>query len=122
MFLLSSNQFVQIANDPTKSWESKVQQTLRKIKSKPSEQEHKKLHPTGSDPGRFYGTAKIHKLSVNGGINNLLIRLIISNLNTTKQNLAKYLSKLFFPLRQSRNTVKNTKEFIKELKQQKLLE
>ena len=46
MSLLSSNQFVHIANDPTKSLESKVQRTLLKFKSKLSEQEYKKLYPT----------------------------------------------------------------------------
>ena len=108
MSLLISNQFVHIANDPTKSLESKVQWTLRKIKSKLSEKEYKKLYPTGSYPGKFYGTAKIHKLSVNCGINDLPIRQIVSNLNTATYNLAKYLSKLLAPLRQSRNTVKKT--------------
>ena len=34
LLLLSSNQFVHIANGPTKSLESEVQQTCRKIKSK----------------------------------------------------------------------------------------
>ena len=35
--LLSSNQFVHMANDPTKPLESKVQWTPREIKSKLSE-------------------------------------------------------------------------------------
>ena len=71
-------------------------------------------------PSKFYGTSKIHKLPVNGGINELPIRPIVSNLNTATYSLAKYLSKLLSPLRQSRNTVKSTKEFIEGLKQQKL--
>ena len=37
MSLLSSNQFKHIPNDPTKSLESIVQRTIRKIKSKMSE-------------------------------------------------------------------------------------
>ena len=37
MPLLSSNQFKHISNDPTKSLETKVQQTIQKIKSKLSE-------------------------------------------------------------------------------------
>ena len=40
-----------LTNDPTETLESKVQQTLRKIKSKFTEQEYKKLYPTGSCPG-----------------------------------------------------------------------
>ena len=53
MSLLSSNQFKHIPNDPTKSFESKVQQAIRKIKSKLSEQENKKLYPTGSCQGEI---------------------------------------------------------------------
>ena len=120
MSLLSSNQCIHILNEPTKSLESKVQSALRKIMSKLSEQEYKKLYPTGSCPGKFYGTANIHKLPVNGGINKLPIQPIVSNQNTATYNLTKYLSKLLSPLQQSRNRVKNTKEFIEELKQQKL--
>ena len=118
MSLLSSNQFKHIPNEPTKS---KVQQTFRKIKSKLSE-EYKKFYRTGSCPGKFYGIAKIYKLPVNGGINELPIRRIVSNLNTATYNFAKYLSKLLSPLRKSRNMVKNTQEFTEELKQQKLLQ
>ena len=73
MSSLSSNQFVHIMNDPKKSLESKVQRTLRKIKSKLSEQNYKKLYSTRFCPGKFHGTAKIHKLSVNGCINDLPI-------------------------------------------------
>ena len=70
MSLLSSNQFLHIAKDPTKSLESKVQWILRKIKRKLSEQVYKKLYPTGSYLGKSYGTSKIHRLSINRAINN----------------------------------------------------
>ena len=119
MSLLSSNQFLHIANDPAKSLESKLQWIFRKIKSKLPEQVYKKLYTTGCYLGKFYGTDKINKLSVNCGINNLPIRAIISNVNTATCNLAKYLSNLLSPLLQSGNTMKN-KEFIEDLKQQKL--
>ena len=68
-----------------------------------------------------YGTAKIHKLPVKGGINELPIRPIVSNLNTATYNLVKCLSKLLSPLQQLRNTVKNTKEFVEELKRQTIV-
>ena len=69
MSLLSSNQFKHILNDPTESLESKVQRTTRKIESKLSEKEYRKLYATASCPGKFDGTAKICKLPGNGGIN-----------------------------------------------------
>ena len=77
------------------------------------------MHPTGSCPGIFGGTAKIYKLFAKSSINDVPIQPILSNLNTATNNLAKCLSKFLSPLWQSRNTVKNMKEFIEDLKQQK---
>ena len=45
-------------NDPTKRIESKIQSCVRKLKSKITKEKGSKLHPTGSNPGKFYGTAK----------------------------------------------------------------
>ena len=100
-------------------WNQKYIWQFKKL-SWNSEQQYKKLYPTGSCPGKFYGTAKMHKLPVKGGINELPICPIVSNLSTATYVLAKYIFKLLSPLQQSRNMVKNTKEFIEELKQQKL--
>ena len=57
-----------LTTDPTAAAEQKIQNLLRKIKSKFSEQEYKRLYPTGSAPARFYGTAKIHKLKNDRGV------------------------------------------------------
>ena len=92
--LLDMEQFQKLNHDPTKTTERKVQNTLRKIKSKLSINEYKRIYPTGSSPGKLYGTAKIHKLSDRDGIQILPIRQIISNLNTAIYHLAKYLAKL----------------------------
>ena len=100
-------------------WNQKYIWQFKKL-SWNSEQQYKKLYPTGSCPSKFYGTAKMHKLPVKGGINELPICPIVSNLSTATYVLAKYIFKLLSPLQQSRNMVKNTKEFIEELKQQKL--
>ena len=54
---------------------------LRKIKPKLSERKYKVLYPSGSSPGKFYGTVKIHKVPKNGNIDQLPIRPIASNLN-----------------------------------------
>ena len=105
-----------LTNDPTKTLESKVQRTLRKIKSKFTEQEYKKLYPTGSCPGIFYGTTKIHKIPVNGNIHYLSIRPIVSNINTATYNLAKYLTKLLAPLKELEYIIKSTKNFIGKVK------
>ena len=58
--ILHGKQFMKLDHDPTSKLEIKVQRILRKIKSKLSENIYKKLYPTESAPGKFYGNAKIH--------------------------------------------------------------
>ena len=56
--LLQTNQFMKLNNDPTKSIEGKIQRMLRKVNNRLSSKEYYQLYPTGSCPGKFYGTAK----------------------------------------------------------------
>ena len=107
--LLSTKQFTTLTNDHTKTLESKVQ----RIKSKFTEQEYKKLYPMVL---KFYGTAKIHKIPVNENIDDLPIRPIVSNINTVTYNLARYLTKLLVPLRESEYITKSIKDFIGKVK------
>ena len=104
--------------DPTKTFETKIQQVLRKIKSKVSEQVYNRLYPTGSCPGKFYETAKIHKFPLNGNADDVPLRSIVSNIDTATYNLAKFLSKLLALLRESEYTVKNTKTFVDNMKKE----
>ena len=100
-----------------KTTERKVQNVLRKIKSTFSPNEYKQLYPTGSSPGKFYGTAKIHKLSQGDQVDKLpIIKPIISNIDTATYRLAKHLAKLLSPLSTSKYTVKSTKDFIEKFK------
>ena len=71
-----------LKKDLTKTLGSKVQRTLPKSKNVLSENDYKKHYPTGSGPGLFYGTSKVHKLQGNQGLNELAVRLIISNIST----------------------------------------
>ena len=68
--------------------------------------------PPWSSPGKFYGTAKIHKVPGNGNIDHLPIRPIVSNLNTAAYQLAKHLSKILSPLRESEYTIKSKRQFL----------
>ena len=79
--MVATKQFSKLDYDPTSKLESKVQRSLRKIKSKLPENVYKKLYPTGSYPGKFYGNAKVHKLSTNN-IDDLTLRPILSNIST----------------------------------------
>ena len=78
------------------------------------------VYPTASRPGRFYGTAKLHKVEEGcTDVNQLPVRPIISNIGTATYKTSKYLAKLLAPLTKSKYTINSTKEFIaytKELK------
>ena len=108
---LDSNKFTELYHDSTDSVERKVQRTLRKVKTKLPSNIFSKVYPTGSSPGKLYGTAKIHKIDTNEKVNDLPIRPIISNIETATYHLAKYLAHLLKPLSESQYTVKNTKAF-----------
>ena len=89
MALLNIERFKRLTTYPTTAIERKIQKVFRKIKSKLSEQEYKRLYPTGSAATRFYGTAKIHKLKNDRAVDELPIRPIISKINTALYQLAK---------------------------------
>ena len=136
--ILNTEQFRKLDRDPTKPIEAKIRSAVRKIKSHLSNQEYMRISPTGSAPGKFYGTVKKHKIPINGTINVLslrpivsnigtalrpiisnigtALRPIISNIGTASYQLAKYLAKLLSPLSTSEYTVANNTEFINHVK------
>ena len=79
---------------------------------------YSKIYPTGSAPDKFYGTAKIHKLSPYDTINELPLRPIVSNIGTATYHLSKYLAKLLSPFSESEHTIKNTKHFVEKIKKE----
>ena len=60
----------------------KPKRTLRKMKSRFTLEEYNKVDPTGSNAGKLYGTAKIHKLPGSGTADQLQLRPIILNVCT----------------------------------------
>ena len=120
MKILSSKQFHKLQKDPTKNIETKIQRAVRKIKSKLSPKEYLNIYPTGSWSRKFYGTAKKHKLTPTGAIDDLPIRPIMSNIGNLLYQLTKYLAKLLSPLSKSEYTVDNNVEFINNIKSEKV--
>ena len=110
--LLNTSQFNKLIKDPTHATERKIQRVVRKIKLKLPSNIYSKIYPTGSAPGKLYGTAKIHKLSPSDAINELPFRPIVSNTGTAAYHLLKYLAILLSPLSESEYTIKNTKYFV----------
>ena len=116
--MLNTKQFSKISVDSTKKTEAKIQRVLRKIKSKLAIQEYHRLYPTGSCSGKFYGIAKIHKLKLNDKVDQLLIRLIVSNIGTATYNLARHHTKLLPLLNKPKYTIDSTKHFMEKIKQE----
>ena len=119
---LETPNFMKLDTDPTHTFEKTVQTALQNIKKAIGEEEYKKIYPSGSNPGKFYGTGKMHKLSEDDerNINNvdkLPLRPIVSNIGTATYNLSKYLAQLLAPLGNSRYTVPSTEEFINRVRE-----
>ena len=110
--MLNKDNFIKLSDDPTKSIEAKIQRTIRSIKSKLSKDTYNNIYPTGSAPGKLYGTARVHKMAENDSIGNLPLRTIISNIGTASYHLVKHLAKSLSPLSHSEFTVKDTKGFM----------
>ena len=114
------HQFTKLNHNSTKNIESKIQRVLRKIKTILTSWEYSRLHPNGSCPGKFYGTAKIHEILATDNVDKLPNRPIVSNINTSTYKIAKHLAKLLSSLSRSQYTVNSTKHFIKAIKQEKI--
>ena len=73
-----------------------------------------------SNPGRFCGTAKLHKLPPNDTMEGLPIRPIVSNIGTASYHLAKYLAHNLSPLGQSTYTIKSTLDLLGKIKNEQI--
>ena len=118
--ILSSSQFTQPSHDPTGKFERKLQRVIRKIKPKLPSIIYSKIYPSGSCPGKFYRTAKIHKMSPNDSVQHSPIRPIVSKNGTAAYHLSKYLTSLLPPLNETEYTVKNSKLFVQKVKLDKI--
>ena len=121
---LNTANFKKLEKDNTKSVEEAIQKTLLKMKSTIGEEEYQRIYPSGSNPGKFYGTAKVHKVKAEDKdkLGKLPVRPIVSNIGTATHKTAKYLCQLLTPLGKSKYTVQNTKEFVEKVKRMKVPE
>ena len=124
MNIIDTDKFIKLDNDNTKEIEEKVQKTLLKVKKAIGNEVYKEIYPSGSNPGKLYGTAKVHKVKLNekDKAGKLPIRPIISNIGTATHKTARYLCKLLSPLAKSKYTVESTREFVTKVKKMKIPE
>lgn len=81
-----------------------VRKYLKKIENSSS------LIPSGSQPGKLYGMAKIHK-------QNVPLRPVVSMIQTPEYHLAKFLDSIIKPYIPDKYLLRSTEEFIEKLKQ-----
>ena len=86
---LNTTNFQRVEDDTTKPVEDAVKKALGKIKDDIGEEEYKKIYPSGSNPGKFYGTAKVHKIKTNeiDKVGKLPLRPIVSNIGTATHKI-----------------------------------
>ena len=118
--ILTSDQFKVFENDPTKALESKAQRVLRKIKHVVDEILNKRLYPTSSKPGSFYGTTKVFKFKEREAVDKITLMPIIFNIGTAVYEIAIYLAESLTPLGKSKHTISNTNDFITRLKTERI--
>ena len=118
---LGGSEFQKLSNDPTKTFQTQVQNILRKMKDKFTKTEYKQLYPSASQPGLFFGLAKIHKLKDSqADVSDLPLRPVISNIGTATYQISKHLAKILSPLTKSEFNIESTKDFIVKLKKMKI--
>ena len=116
--LLNQQTYRKIKEDPTPKQKSKLIKLLKKIKAEGgiSEEKYKKMYPTGAGSPKFYGLPKIHKQDTP-------LRPIVSSTGTVSYNTSKELAHILKPLvGWTSHHLKNTKDFIEQIKDVKLLQ
>ena len=95
--------------------EDKVNRLLTKLKISLiiSDETYKSLHVSGSTPGILYGLPKIHKP-------NVPLRPIFAACGTPVYKLAQYLVPILAPLTVNEFTIKNSYQFVQDLRDIKL--
>ena len=113
---LESRQFKKCKDDPTKSFQGKVQRCLLRKKKAFDKETYKTLYPSSSHPGLYFGLAKVHKVPDNSSdVTDLPLRPVISNIGTATYQLSKYLAHILGPLTSSEYTVESTKDFVRRV-------
>ena len=105
-----------LKTDPTGRLKSKMINLLKKIKSEGGIDDilYKKLYPTGAVIPKFYGLPKIHK-------DGIPLRPIVSSRGSISYEVAKELARILKPLvGSSPHHIKNTGDFIQQIKEVKL--
>ena len=113
MSILGKHPFKLLTKDPTAANERRVNDTLKRLKSKGKLDEktvnNLRVPQNGTRPPMFYGCVKMHKQGAP-------LRPIVSAVGSATYKLAKFVNKLLSPyLIEVESYVKNTSDFVEQL-------
>ena len=114
--LLNQPTYKKMTEDPTSKQKARLIKLLRNIKAQGgiTEEQYKKMYPTGAGAPKFYGLPKIHKQDTP-------LRPIVSSTGTVSYNTSKELARILKPLvGKSQHHLQNTKDFIQQIRDVKL--
>lgn len=112
--LLKAGKYTLLKKNPTKSYETKIEKTLRKHKEHFLDKQRKRLTPHHSKTPHMYGLPKIHKQGVP-------LRPIVSSRDSPSRELCRFLLPILKPLSgYSDSHVTNTKHFVEITKDMKI--
>ena len=128
---LNGAEFVELNEDPTKTFQGRVQRTLLEMKRCFETKVYERIYPSSARPGLYYGLAKVHKIpnhinEEDSNINRLdaahrlPLRPVISNIGTATYELSRYLAGILKPLTRSEYSVESSKDFVDMLKNKSL--
>ena len=108
---LETNNIKECSKAPWIIKEKQVQYQCKKhIKAIVDQFTYTKLYPTGSQPGKLYGTAKNHK-------KDCPLRPVLAAIGTAEYNLAKWLEQKIKPYLNNKFSTSSSSTFINELLQ-----
>lgn len=113
--LNDTDTYLPLSIDPTRIYEKKVLKECLNLKkaNKLSEAEYKTIITKNATIPHFYGLPKIHKPDVP-------LRPIVDFKNSPSYGLASHLSKILITLSKKKHAVKNSYEFVEQVKSQKI--
>ena len=128
---LNGAEFVELNEDPTKTFQGRVQRTLLEMKRCFETKVYERIYPSLARPGLYYGLAKVHKIpnhineedsNINrlNAAHRLPLRPVISNIGTATYELSRYLAGILKPLTRSEYSAESSKDFVDMLKNKSL--
>ena len=110
--LSDKNKFKKISEDPPKLREGQLERYLRELLDDVT---YERIYPSGSQPSRLYGTAKVHKIKSNSEVPQF--RPIVSSVGSFNYNISRFLCDMLIPFILTDYCTQDSFSFVKEIQE-----